>query len=260
MSEIDWAAMAEAVNRMAHRCFGMNANVRPGEVEAVVRPVLWAPRDLLAALEEGLVTEEEVAGAVGGHLHAWLVDRSKRSWEESSVGPEDPFVPELQAVLFAGDEVPRRWRAGGPYHEFVPLPASERARACELTPDTLPEHVRVSDDVINYVWDSLDWIPSALTWDNPDWPGRGLDHWGMTLIDARGATTAERVFAAWAALFSAGPAEIELRCDLFVGEDDRLEEGTVVVERDEVVEQMRTIAGYFARCVGGEWIVLHRGV
>lgn len=257
MREVGWEAAVEAVRRMARRSFGLEVEGRE-EIEALIRSVLEEPRQLLGALEEGLVTEEEVAAAVAGHAYVWMVHAANLDWNDAGVPLDDPFVRELEHALFG--RASRRWRARGPYHTFVPLPVSERARITELSDDSLGELVRVSDDVINYLWDSLEWIPSAPDWDNPAWPGRGLDHCGLTVIDATGAATAVRVFTAWADLFSAGPAQLELRCDIVVGADDQIEEGIAVVARGELVDQLRTIAGYFARCEGGAWFVLHRGI
>jgi hypothetical protein len=66
-----------------------------------------------------------------------------------------------------------------------------------------PRGVRLHDDLIQYMVDTLAWIPTT----NPSrrHAHRGLCLCGVTIIDTAGAAVAERVFPAWADLFAAGP-------------------------------------------------------
>jgi hypothetical protein len=71
-----------------------------------------------------------------------------------------------------------------------------------------PRVIHLHDDLVRYLGDTLDWIPTI----NParGEPHQGLCMWGPTLIEAEGAEVAERVFAAWADLFSASPPILSL--------------------------------------------------
>ena len=71
-----------------------------------------------------------------------------------------------------------------------------------------PRAIHLHDDFVRYMEDTLAWIPTT----NParGEPHRGLCMWGPTLIEAEGASVAERVFGGWAELLAAGPPRLGL--------------------------------------------------
>ncbi len=135
-----------------------------------------------------------------------------------------------------------------------------------------PRAVHLHDDLVRYMGDTLEWIPTV----NPARrePHRGLCMWGPTLIVAEGAAVAERVFALWAELFSVGPPVLTLtgsyswvesddaptaaeRVTQLEGGYDRLE-----FDRDEVVGVLRQLVGWCGqvRSGGGRLYLCHFGV
>jgi len=126
-----------------------------------------------------------------------------------------------------------------------------------------PRAVRLHDDLLGYLWDSLVWLPSY----NPAKrePTTGLCRWGPTLIRAEGAVTARRVFTAWADLFDAGPPVLRLTGDWTSvegepphgGGSERLE-----FDREETIDRLRLLAGSADQVAGSrhDLDILHLGV
>ena len=62
-----------------------------------------------------------------------------------------------------------------------------------------PSAVLLHDDLVSYMVDTLEWIPSFNPTRGEPW--NGLCRWGPTVIHTAGATQAARIFSAWANLF-----------------------------------------------------------
>jgi len=148
----------------------------------------------------------------------------------------------------------------GPWHDFFLLQEGLEPYAGYGKWIGGPGTVRLSDDIIGCLYDSLEWIPSLNPSNPAEWQGHGLDRWGPTVINREGAPTALRVFSAWAELFAAGPAQLVPCSDYSEGPDDEKGYLRLLVPRDELVEQMRTLADYARRSVDGEAYILHIGV
>jgi hypothetical protein len=122
------------------------------------------------------------------------------------------------------------------------------------------DYIEVDDDLIQYVMDSLNWIPSY----NPSKTesGFGLNYYGITLIRQDGALVAKNIFNSWADLFSHGPDVLELRGS-FSWEDDNLESGsyeTLKFARNDLVGIFRKLALYAEEVLIGELNLLHLGL
>jgi len=148
----------------------------------------------------------------------------------------------------------------GPWHDFFLLQEGLEPYAEDSKWYGRRGTVRLSDDIISYLYDSLEWIPSLNPSNPEEWQGHGLNRWGSTVINREGASTALRVFSAWAELFAAGPAQLVLHGLYFEGPDDEKGYEKLLVPRDELVEQMQTLADYARRSVDGEGYILHLGV
>lgn len=97
-----------------------------------------------------------------------------------------------------------------------------------------PRAVHLHDDFISYIWDSLLWIPTTNPCRNES--GYGLNRWGLTSIESKGAPIASAIFAAWVQLFSSGPPELTLT-GLFVLDP-------VDFERDEALDPIEWRGSY----------------
>ena len=99
----------------------------------------------------------------------------------------------------------------GPYHEFQLLAAERRQRSNYMKPMRGPHIVQVHDDLIGYVRDTLNWVP---TFNPAKKEGhRGLCRYGVTVIDGEGASKFALVLDAWASLFACGPKDLTLTGD-----------------------------------------------
>lgn len=122
-------------------------------------------------------------------------------------------------------------------------------------------HVRIHDSLLQYISDSLQWIPSI----NPAKDAqaqRGLNCCGVTAINKRGAAKAKRLFQTWADLFAQGPKRIHLTGEFFWTEGKPPQEGSyerLSFDRDAIVSAMRQLTDFAEKCVSGEFYILHLG-
>ena len=126
--------------------------------------------------------------------------------------------------------------------------------------------IKIHDDVMHYLYDSLKWIPCHF-------PQRssgkllecnGLNLIGSTIIKDEGAAIAHRVFGSWADLFSHGPLELELT-GLWSAIEDEPESGryeAIVEDRDKLVSSLRQISEYALRVSesNSQSYILHMGI
>jgi hypothetical protein len=109
----------------------------------------------------------------------------------------------------------------------------------------------------------LTWLPSY----NPakEESTTGLCRWGPTIISTDGATTARRIFAAWADLLGAGPPVLRLTGRWTYIEGGPSSEGRyerLEFDREESVARLRLLA-HFAEEVarsGHDLYILHLGI
>ncbi len=70
------------------------------------------------------------------------------------------------------------------------------------------EYIGLEDNIVEYIYDSLTWIPCR----NPSLPGMpkhiGFNNIGVTLFDEHSATSLISIFTAWSDLLKNGPKEI----------------------------------------------------
>ena len=124
--------------------------------------------------------------------------------------------------------------------------------------------IRIHDDVMNYMHDTLNWI----TCYNPAQKmmrHKGLNFYGPTVIKEDGAVDAEKVFTTWANLFSIGPERIKLRGTYGWTEGEGKGTGgysEISVYREEVVDRLRTLAKYSKSVAtgNGALFLLHLGI
>lgn len=152
---------------------------------------------------------------------------------------------------------------GGPWHDFLLLKEGERSYQdyWDLFHD--PRSIRLSDDLYQYIYESLTWIPTLN-------PGHleidyGLHTHGPTIINKVGAQVFQRVFAAWAALFSNAPEQILLKSQEVAetrnnGDYEYEVHYWYEVERDPFLRLLNTLAEYGEKAQTGEYYILHLGV
>lgn len=97
-----------------------------------------------------------------------------------------------------------------PYqHDFWVLPSAEfDPYSFWQEPERLPAKVQLTGALVNYIMDSLDWIPSYNPLRREE--EAGLCLLGPTVIQAEGCAVAVQILGAWATLLSAGPEWLDL--------------------------------------------------
>jgi hypothetical protein len=151
----------------------------------------------------------------------------------------------------------------GLFHDFLLLSLAEHPFTSYAKFINDPRAVRLHDDFIGYLLDSLIWLPSY----NPakQEPTTGLCRWGPTIIHTDGAVTACRIFNAWADLFNAGPPILHLTGDWTYLEGEPSNEGAyerLEFDREETVDRLRLLARYADKVAGSghDLYILHLGV
>lgn len=151
----------------------------------------------------------------------------------------------------------------GPFHDFLLLSLAEHPFTSYGKFVNDPRAVRLHDDLVGYIWDTLAWLPSY----NPAKKESvtGLCRWGPTIIAADGAATACRIFAAWADLLGAGPPLLRLDGEWTYIENETPNEGRyerLEFDRDETVARFRLLSRFAEEVTGSghDLYILHLGV
>lgn len=114
----------------------------------------------------------------------------------------------------------------------------------------------VHDDIIQYIFDSLRWIPNAGG--SSDDIECGLYYHGYTIIDFNGATVMKKVFSSWADLFSNAPGKFTVRGSFSIDEDKYTR---INVDRTNVLKVLRKVS-YFSELVekDNNLYIMHCGI
>ncbi|MCZ8520168.1 MULTISPECIES: hypothetical protein [Paenibacillus] len=149
---------------------------------------------------------------------------------------------------------------GGQYHDFFLIPNTTDLEDYQNFKNNSIESAVIHDDLINYINDSLVWIPSK----NPCEGGipnvRGLNNFGLTLFDKQSSEVLILIFRSWRDLFKNAPDILELTV---YGEDklsDSKEKLVLVFNRDEVIKQFDMVILMSERLSEGDFYLLHCGI
>ncbi|MCK1992333.1 hypothetical protein MPH61_06950 [Peribacillus muralis] len=122
--------------------------------------------------------------------------------------------------------------------------------------------VVIHDDLIQYIMDSLEWIPSK----NPALrgipSGKGINYYGVTLFEKDASKTLISIFSSWKSLFKNAPKKFELTGAFIDGENGN-QEGNyerLVFSRDEVITQFEKIISMSETLAAGEFYLYHCGI
>ena len=121
---------------------------------------------------------------------------------------------------------------------------------------------RLHDDLIQYMGDTLKWLPTTNPSRNE--PGQGLNLYGRTVLAAAGASMAAKLFEGWAGLFRLGPQQLALTGDWSQIEGDPDSSGyeRLHFDRDATVAVLEGIASICRRAASskGKLVVVHLGI
>ena len=149
-------------------------------------------------------------------------------------------------------------------HDFMLLSSREHSYNDFTKWINDPSAIQIHDDVMGYIQDTLNWV----TCYNPAkkmMKHTGLNFYGPTIIKSDGAIVADKIFTAWADLFSNGPNEITLTGNYAWIEGASKETGSysvVKADRDKIVEGFKELAGFSKQVIDSkdELFILHLGI
>lgn len=152
---------------------------------------------------------------------------------------------------------------GGLFHDFFVLSVAEYPYRGFGKLYNSPEGLRIHDDHLRYLYDSLLWIPTFNPAINMI-EHNGLNLYGQTVIKQDGALIAQKVFKAWSGLFRCGPEIIVLTGNYTIY-PDRPDEGDykkLSINRNEFVEKLETLAEYCDKVMASEEreFIFHLGI
>lgn len=127
-----------------------------------------------------------------------------------------------------------------------------------------PENIiSIHDDIIQYIYDTLRWIPSinpAMNYEK----GHGLNNFGITLFDKEGAEVILKIAKAWADLISSGPSTLRLTGNYgWITNDDNITEGgyeIIDVDREELIWNFRKLQLFSEKVISDKYFILHHGI
>ncbi|MBL3644636.1 hypothetical protein JMN23_19950 [Bacillus sp. RHFB] len=124
------------------------------------------------------------------------------------------------------------------------------------------DSIVIHDDLIQYIMDSLEWIPSKNPSLHGPPSGRGINYHGVTLFDNHSSETLISIFSSWKSLIKNAPDKFELTGEFVYGEADN-QEGDykkLVFNRDEVITQFEKIILMGEALAKGEFYLYHCGI
>lgn len=127
-----------------------------------------------------------------------------------------------------------------------------------------PKALKVHDDLIRYIADSLNWVPAMNPASSCE-DCRGLCYYGPTVIKAEGARVLGGVLRSWVSVFKNGPKDLELTGGWIIPAESENSNGhyeMFAVDRDAVIDTFKEIAKLCDEVVAGkgDYYLLHLGI
>ncbi|AQU79551.1 hypothetical protein AJGP001_09900 [Planococcus faecalis] len=124
------------------------------------------------------------------------------------------------------------------------------------------DSIDIPDDLIQYIADSLNWIPCKNPAISMTREETGINYYGVTLFDQTSAATMKSIFSAWHSLFTNSPEKLELTGEFvlsskknILGTHERL-----IFSRDDVLELLERLLSMIERLDEGNLYLYHLGI
>ncbi len=122
--------------------------------------------------------------------------------------------------------------------------------------DLIVDYIGLEDNIVDYIYDSLTWIPCR----NPCLPGMpkhiGFNNIGVTLFDEHSATSLISIFTAWSDLLKNGPKEILKMIYYHNYSEDEL----VRFDRDYAIAKFEKFSSISKQLSEGNYYIYHCGI
>ena len=122
--------------------------------------------------------------------------------------------------------------------------------------DLIIEYIGLEVTIVDYIFDSLTWIPCR----NPGLPGMpkhiGFNDIGVTLFDEHSAASLISIFTAWVDLLRNGPEEIKK----LIYYHNYSEDEVVRFDRDYAIAKFEKIISISKQLSEGNYYIYHCGI
>ncbi|UOY93335.1 hypothetical protein MUG87_04195 [Ectobacillus sp. JY-23] len=150
----------------------------------------------------------------------------------------------------------------GLQHEFFLVPDTVDAYcfSIERQVEAAIDVVYIHDDLIVYMWDTLQWIPSKTPRKTGIEEGLGLNRWGITVLDDESVEKISNILQAWRMLFKMSPHQLTLTGGLMWTENELVEYEQLKFQREEVLEQLDKLIVFTKQVQNKSYYICHWGV
>lgn len=137
----------------------------------------------------------------------------------------------------------------------------ELMRSNEKNLDVI-DSLDISDDLIRYIADSLNWIPCKNPAISMTKESVGINYYGVTLFDQTSAATLESIITAWHSLFMNSPEKLELTGEFVHSSNKRVLGGRerLVFRRNDVLESLERLLSMITRLGEEDLYLYHLGI
>lgn len=124
------------------------------------------------------------------------------------------------------------------------------------------DSVDVPDDLIQYISDSLEWIPSENPARSITREEYGINYYGVTLFNQSSSEIMKSIFASWRTLFINSPQTLVLTGNFIFpsNEQEQGENERLVFKRDEVLKLLEKVILMAGTLEEGDHYIYHLGI
>lgn len=148
--------------------------------------------------------------------------------------------------------------AFGPCHDFWLFREGERSyKEYRDLYKRRDAPIRISEDVIQYLNQSLQWVPTST--------GQGLNLYGVTILNRASGECLQKICSGWAQILSQGPETLVLSFGWMRIQDEEGKEAEgqpyrFRISRDELVQSLEKLAEYGGLIASGDYFLFHIGI
>lgn len=148
-------------------------------------------------------------------------------------------------------------------HEFALLTQEECQKETIFNDiRTNKDVLEIHDDIIQYISDSLKWVPQALSEGSGE-RKYGLNYHGITELDKEGAIALCNILKAWSDLFRNSPQKLILTGSYCWTDDENINSGAyevIELSRDDVIEKFEKLISLAEKVQADSYHILHFGI
>jgi hypothetical protein len=147
----------------------------------------------------------------------------------------------------------------GLYHNFLigEFEISYGELLENLSKDTL---VKLHDDFISYIWDSMCWLSTDDMLKSGSRPKKGLSRWGITRVHGDSLKKFARIIGIWKDLFLEAPSEVVLTGSYSFDDNPEGAYEKLVYNKDYLVNMLTQLVKICEFSIDNDKCVYHYGI